>query len=226
MHVFSFDGPGQGESNLRGIGLTASNYEEAARAALDQLLARPEIDPQRIGLYGLSVGSHWAARERRIRALAAPSASFVDKYYLMTQESSRYRQLFADLTQSRTEEELDLVMRAISVEVRIGEIGCPALFVTGKYDPRAPLEQVLRLFERVRAPAELWLLADQHHDGSLTGGPRAAVWDADIHSFVCDWLRERFEGRPLRHPGKVLYLEPGGAGPNSAAVSRRRRWFD
>ena len=41
MHVFSFDGPGQGESNLRGIRLTADNYEEAGSAAIDYLLQRP-----------------------------------------------------------------------------------------------------------------------------------------------------------------------------------------
>src|ERR1019366_7545292 len=45
MHAFSFDGPGQGESNLRGIRLTSDNYEEAASAAIDYLLTRPEIDP-------------------------------------------------------------------------------------------------------------------------------------------------------------------------------------
>ena len=37
MHVLSFDGPGQAESNLRGIRLTADNYEDAASTALDYL---------------------------------------------------------------------------------------------------------------------------------------------------------------------------------------------
>ena len=41
MHAFSFDGPGQGESNLRGIRLTADNYEEAASAAIDYLAQAP-----------------------------------------------------------------------------------------------------------------------------------------------------------------------------------------
>ncbi len=54
MHAFSFDGPGQGESNLRGIRLTANNYEEAASAAIDYLIARPEVDPKKIGVYALS----------------------------------------------------------------------------------------------------------------------------------------------------------------------------
>ena len=69
-------------------------------------------------------------------------------------------------------------------------------------------------------------MSDQHHTGSVTSTPRAAVWEADMHSFVCDWLRERFNGVPLKHAGKVIYLEPSGAGPNAATVNFKRRWFD
>jgi dienelactone hydrolase len=230
MHAFSFDGPGQGESNLRRIRLTADNYEAAASAAIDYLLKRPEIDGDKIGVYALSFGSHWgmriAATEHRIRAVAAPWASFVDKYYLMTEESPRYKQLFAFLTQSATEEALDSVVREMTMEGRMEQITCPTLLVSGEFDPRAPIDEVYRLFDQMKAPAELWLLPDQHHNASVTGGARTAVWEADMHAFVCDWLRERFNGVPVRHPGQVLYLDPSGAGPNSPAVSLKRRWFD
>jgi hypothetical protein len=123
MHAFSFDGPGQGESNLRGIRLTADNYEAAASAAIDHLLKRPEVDPAKVGVYALSFGSHWgmriAATDHRIRACAAPWASFVDKYYLLQEESPRYKQLFAYLTQSTTEQELDDVVRTMNMEGRM-----------------------------------------------------------------------------------------------------------
>ena len=230
MHAFSFDGPGQGESNLRGIRLTADNYEDAASAAIDYLLARPEIDPEKIGVYALSFGSFWgmriAASERRIRAVAAPWASYVNNYYLMTEESPRYKQLFAYLTQSSTEEELDRVVGEMTMEGRIEQITCPTLLVSGEYDPRAPIEEVYRLFDQMKAPAELWLLPDQHHNGSITAKARSAVWEADIHAFACDWLRERCNGVPVRHPGQVLYVEPSGAGPNAASFTLKRRWFD
>ena len=49
---------------------------------------------------------------------------------------------------------------------------------------------------------------------------------ADIHAFVCDWLRERFEGKPVKHAGKTLWVDPAGAGPNAASVTYKRRWFD
>jgi pimeloyl-ACP methyl ester carboxylesterase len=230
MHAFSFDGPGQGESNLRGIRLTADNYEQAASAAIDHLIKRPEIDAKKIGVYALSFGSHWgmriAATEHRIAACAAPWASYVDKHYLLNEESPRYKQLFAFLTQSTTEEELDKVVAGMNMDGLMPQVKCPTLLTTGEYDPRAPLEEVLRLFDLMKAPAELWVMPDQHHNGSVTGGGRAAVWEGDIHAFVCDWLRERFEGKPVKHPGKVLWLDTAGAGPNATKVSYKRRWFD
>jgi dienelactone hydrolase len=230
MHAFSFDGPGQGESNLRGIRLTADNYEEAASAVIDHLLKRPDIDGEKIGVYALSFGSHWGlrigAKDHRIRALAAPWASFVDKYYLLTEESPRYKQLFAYLTQSSTEEELDRVVAAMKMDDLMAQVQCPTLLVTGEYDPRAPVEEVLRLYDLMKAPRELWLLPDQFHNGSVTVKARNAVWEADIHAFACDWLRDRFNGVPLEHDGKVVWLDPSGAGPNATSVTYKRRWFD
>ena len=230
MHAFSFDGPGQGESNLRGIRLTADNYEEAASTAIDYLLTRPEVDPKKIGLYGLSFGSHWAmrtaAKDDRLCAVAAPWASFVDKYHLMSEESPRYKQLFAYLTQSQTEDELDRVVDAMNMDGLMDKITAPTLIVTGEYDPRAPVEEVYRLFDQIKAPAELWVLPDQHHNGSVTQKARSSVWEADIHAFVCDWLRERFEGKPVKHPGKTLWLDPSGMGPSAEKVNYKRRWFD
>jgi dienelactone hydrolase len=230
MHAFSFDGPGQGESNLRGIRLTADNYEAAASAAISYLIQRPEVDPKKIGVYALSFGSYWgmriAATEHRIAAAACPWASFVDKYYLMTEESPRYKQLFAYLTQSSTEEELDKVWEAMTMEGYMEKIRCPTLVVTGEYDPRAPIAEVYRLMDQMKAPYELWALPDQHHNGSITQKARSSVWEADIHAFVCDWLRERFNGQPLKHAGKTLWLEPSGAGPNGPGVVYKRRWFD
>jgi pimeloyl-ACP methyl ester carboxylesterase len=230
MHAFSFDGPGQGESNLRGIRLTADNYEEAASAAIDYLIERPEVDPKKIGVYALSFGSFWgmriAAKEKRLSAVAAPWASFVDNYYLMTEESPRYKQLFAYLTQSESEEALDKVVADMHMEGRMEKITAPTLLVSGEYDPRAPISEVIRLFDQMKAPAELWLLPDQHHNGSITQKARSSVWEADIHAFVCDWLRDRFNGMPVKHPGKVMWIDPAGAGPNAPNVSYRRRWFE
>ncbi|HEY4374049.1 MAG TPA: alpha/beta hydrolase [Burkholderiales bacterium] len=229
MHCFSFDGPGQGESNLRGIKLTSSNYEEAASAAITYLMGRKEVDAKKIGVYALSFGSHWgmriAATDHRIAAVAAPWASFGDKYFLMNEESPRYKQLFAYLTQSQSEAEVDKVVAEMNMEGRMGEIQCPTLIVNGEFDPRAPADEIYRLFDQMKAPAEFWMLPDQHHNGSVSGAGRAVIWQADIHSFATDWLRDRLLGKPVKYPGKVLYLDQA-SGPNGKSPTMKRYWYE
>jgi dienelactone hydrolase len=222
MHVFAFDGPGQAESNLRGIKLTADNYERAASAALDYLVSRPEIDAARIGLYATSFGSFWgmraAAADQRFAAIAAPYVSVCDKYFLMTEEGPRWKQLFGYLTQSTTEAELDATMEAMTMDGYMERIACPALLMVGEYDPRSPLQDVYRLFDQMTAPAELWVFADQHHQVAIGGESPAEI--------CCDWLLDRFQGKPLAHPGQALYLDQNGPGPNSPAAARKRIWYD
>ncbi len=151
MHVFCFDGPGHAESNLRNIKVTADSFEDASSAALDYLVKRPEIDAARVGVYAISFGAFWglrfAAHDRRLRGIAAPAASVCEKYFLMDLESPRWKQLFAYLTQSKTEAELDTVMEAMTLEGHLDKIACPTLFAVGEYDPRGPLDEVCRMFD-------------------------------------------------------------------------------
>jgi dienelactone hydrolase len=222
MHAFSLDGPGQAECNLRGIKLTADNYERAASTALDYLLTRPEIDPKRIGLYANSFGSFWgmraAAADSRYAAIAAPYLSICDKYWLMTEEGPRWKQLFGYLTQSTTEAELDAATDAMTMDGYMEKIASPTLLMVGEYDPRSPIDEVYELFDQLKAPAELWVFADQHHQMTIGG--------ENVADFCMDWLQDRFSGKPLAHPGQVSYVEQNGAGPNAANVSLKRRWWE
>ena len=127
MHAFSFDGPGQAESNMRGIRSDRpTTTSRPPSAALDELAKRPEIDADHIGLYGISFGSFWglrfAAADKRIKAVAAPASSYCDKRILMDLESPRWKQLFAYLTQSETEAELDAVVDAMTLEGYLDKI--------------------------------------------------------------------------------------------------------
>lgn len=83
-----FAGPGQMDTmrfhpTLRFI----PEFERVAAVALDYLLARPETDPERVALMGISFGGYFATRmaahEPRIRALIANSP-IVDLHAYMT----------------------------------------------------------------------------------------------------------------------------------------------
>ena len=144
----------------------------------------------------------------------------------MDLESPRWKQLFAYLTQSSTEAELDAVLSAMTLDGYMARIACPVLLAAGEYDPRSPIDEVYRMFDQLTAPAELWVFADQHHMPSIGGTESAGAPSAPLHGVMCDWLRDRFADKPLRHPGEVLYIEANSAGPNSPTVSRKRAWYE
>src|SRR5688572_15011889 len=73
MATLSFDGPGQGEGEydfaIRG------DYEAPVKAVVDLLEKRSDVDPGRIGLWGVSLGGYYAPRaaayEKRVKACIA-----------------------------------------------------------------------------------------------------------------------------------------------------------
>jgi hypothetical protein len=76
------------------------------------------------------------------------------------------------------------------------------------------------------AHGPLWVFADQHHTAAVGGGDSAVNWATPLHGALCDWLRDRFAGKPLRHQGQVVYIEAHSAGPHSARVARKRQWYE
>ena len=225
FHLFTLDGPGQGHSNMRGIKLTGDNYQPATSAVLDVLVKRPEIDADRIGMLGTGGGSIWGLRviaeDHRIKA-AATSSTYTDPFHLMNVEVPRWKQLFAFLTQSTSEKELDEVMKAMQVSGHMRKIKCPLLMVSGEYDLRDPIDEVYEVFSELKVPGTLWVFADQFHLVKLeTGGT-----DMVHNHMMVDWVKDRLDGKPVPHPGEVLYIEPGGAGPNGPTVKRKRKWYE
>ena len=73
LAVLRFDFRGSGDSGGEFHEMTVSREIDDARAALDFLTARPEVDPARVGVLGLSLGGCVAAclagADERLRAL-------------------------------------------------------------------------------------------------------------------------------------------------------------
>jgi cephalosporin-C deacetylase-like acetyl esterase len=194
------------------------------------LLERPEIDADQVVLFAMSFGSYWgvrfAATDHRLKAAALPWSSVCDKYYLMEEESPRYKQLFSYLTQAKTEDDLDRFVEEMDLLPMAGDLACPVLLSVGEYDPRSPTDEVFDFFDRITAPAELWVYADQHHMASLAPAGGMTSWKRDIYPTSFDWLLDRLNGSEMVNAGEVLYLESTGGGPNGADVRHRRHWFE
>ncbi|MPZ23068.1 MAG: alpha/beta hydrolase [Dehalococcoidia bacterium] len=230
MHILSLDGPGQGESNLRGYKVTENNYEDAVSSVIDYLQTREEVDSDQILMYGMSFGTFWsvrsAAHDDRIKASVHPWASICDKYYLMNEESPRYKQLFSYLTGAGSEEALDAITSKMTLDKQLPNIKNPILLTVGEYDPRSPLQDIYSLFETIKAPKELWVYEDTHHMATLTGGSEAMLWRLDSHSMVLDWLRDRVDGKQIANEGKAVTLRTGMGGPSGATAAAGREWFN
>jgi 2,6-dihydroxypseudooxynicotine hydrolase len=78
MATLLVDGPGQGESEYRFA--IRGDYETAVKAMFDWVAMHRDIDAERTGLWGVSLGGYYAARaaafEKRVRACVSLSGPF------------------------------------------------------------------------------------------------------------------------------------------------------
>lgn len=95
-NVLTFEGPGQGEViRVQKIPFRY-DWEKVVGPVLDYAIQRPDVDPERIGLWGISMGGYLAPRaaafDHRIHALIADSAI----YDMALEQVSQFRQGFPD----------------------------------------------------------------------------------------------------------------------------------
>jgi hypothetical protein len=74
-NAITFDGPGQGAALHRQGLYFRADWEKVITPVVDHLVARPDVDAERIALQGISQGGYWAPRaaafEHRLAALVA-----------------------------------------------------------------------------------------------------------------------------------------------------------
>lgn len=216
MHLMVMDGPGQGTGNLRNIKLTHDNYERGVLAVVSYLQSRPEIDAEGITIYSLSMGSYWgfqvaASGDPRVKAVAGPWASYLDKYYILDTFSPRYKQLFGYLTGAKSEAALDAIVSKMTVAGRESGIKCPVMLTVGEYDARSPTEMIYEFYDKISAPKELWVYEDSYHQTRLFDGDSNR---ADIHMMGMDWLRDAIDGKFKAGYARKVYVRSAGGGPN------------
>ena len=144
--TLAIDGPGQGETEfLRDI---EPAYERPAGAAIDWLQARDDVDGERIGVYGVSLGGYYAVRvaatEPRVRA----TIELAGTYSLASHWDKRSvvsRDAFIKRSGARDEAEARELAKRIDMKGLGPRISRPILILHGKRDPIAPFEGAERL---------------------------------------------------------------------------------
>jgi pimeloyl-ACP methyl ester carboxylesterase len=159
MATVSLDGPGQGESGFE-LDIRP-DYEVAVAALLDALGGRDDVDLDRIGAAGVSMGGYYAPRaaafEPRIKAVAGVSGP-----YDMSANWDNLPSLTRETLQHHTGASSPEEARARAAELNLAGVAerveQPALIVTGKLDRLIPWEDTKRIADEI--PHAEWVLYD------------------------------------------------------------------
>jgi pimeloyl-ACP methyl ester carboxylesterase len=184
------DGPGQGESRRRGIH-GRPDYETAAAAAVDYLLERPDVDPDRIGFIGSSLGGYNAVRvaafEPRVRATAiwAAPPDFSGKSVRLTSAAAgRIGQMAAYLGTDTTDELL-AGLAAMDLHHVAGQVTGPVLMVHGESDQLVPIRWARELFDRFATVDKELVVYPAGQPGCVHCQMDSVVL---AQRDICDWL--------------------------------------
>ncbi|TCK21838.1 alpha/beta hydrolase family protein [Pseudonocardia endophytica] len=187
MATMVVDGPGQGESEFD-LPLTAE-WEEVAEAVLDVLRGRHEVDRARVGVVGVSLGGHYAARTAA-RADGIRAGVSLGGCYSMGESWPHLKHLSRDAFRVRTRSS---DMDAASAEADRFTLasapargGVPFLVVHGERDRLFDTEQAERMAKHFGPDGELTLEPDGNHVLHNIG--------YRIRPAAADWLRARLDG--------------------------------
>ncbi|MGA8297255.1 MAG: alpha/beta hydrolase [Acidimicrobiales bacterium] len=180
--TFAVDGPGQGEAEYA-LSIRP-DWEVPGRAIVDHLVTLPGVDPDRIGIWGVSLGGYYvprvAARDKRVRACIALAGPY-DFGSCWDQLPSLTRDAFEFRSHSMGPDEARDKARALTLEGVAGDVECPLLVVFGKKDRLFGWEGAVRLAKEASGPSELLLLEEGNHgcaNGVYRHRPYAADWMA------------------------------------------------
>jgi 5-aminopentanamidase len=183
LAIIAVDGPGQGEAEYE-LPIEPA-YERVATAVADYLAGRDDIDPARIGGFGVSLGGYYAARaaayEPRIKAtvsLAGPYQWSLDWDTLPPQTRATFQRRSGATTEAQAREKSS----ALTLEDAAARITRPLLVAAGGRDRLVPTYHAERL-AREAPGAELMLDPDGSH--GLTNHA------FESRSKMADWLAAR-----------------------------------
>jgi dienelactone hydrolase len=186
MSFVDVDGPGHG-ATLREKKLYAPpDSERVAKAVIDYLVTRSDVDPDRIGLHGSSMGGYSGPRcataEKRIKAVAVWSGAYnlvddIFDYYPPIQDRLRWLMGARDLREAREK------MKEFTLAGRTDRIDCPLLVGFSHDDRVMDPRGALKLYENaVNSP-----------DRSMIDGVGHGEKRFDRRTYIADWFMKQLK---------------------------------
>jgi dienelactone hydrolase len=210
MAVLALDGPGQYESPLLGIYFSMAAWMATGSAAVNWLTARPEVNPDRIGVSGNSFGSFFgtiaAAHEPRIQAISVSAVCHEPGFHTIFEEASpTFKMRFMYMSGISDEAAFDDFRAHMTWEGHAERIRAPYLCVAGEFDELSPLEHTDRLMQALKGPKRLVVYQDSRHS---VGNVPAANLGPFPPILMADWMASTLDGKTF--PSERWYVEASG----------------
>jgi pimeloyl-ACP methyl ester carboxylesterase len=166
-HLLAFDARHHGASDRDGHA-SMKKFSEDIRAAVDFLTGRPEVDDQRLGVLGLSIGGsaaiHAAAHDTRLRAVVTVGAFAHPREAMLEMGFGKFwlapaMPLVFQFMQWRVGARFD----DLAPERQIIRVPGRVLLIHGERDTVVPVSDAHRLARAAQGHAELWLLSGRGH---------------------------------------------------------------
>jgi dienelactone hydrolase len=201
--VLAIDGPGQGETREAGITCNAENYAEAGKLACDYLVKRADIDAERLGVMGSSMGSYWAPRvvaaEKRFKACAVSGVCMEPgQYAIFNMSSPTFKLNYMYMSGYDDEAAFDAFAKTLTLKGVTAKITCPYLVVAGEDDEHCDMKFVYELMGEIPAPKLLYVFEGERH----------SIRNPGARPLVINWLIDTLLGKPFK--SEIIRVETSG----------------
>jgi esterase/lipase len=199
MHCLAIDTPGIGEALKKHGLVTRPDYEVPVAAAIAYLEGRDDVDRNRIGIIGSSLGGYYVARaaafEPRIRATVAWGAIYDYHRVWMrrinqggTVAAPSFQLMF--ITGTETLEAAVEAIKDFKVEPFGHRISTPFMVAHGADDQQVGMDDAQSMFDAIGSEDKTFLVFDGENGGS-------AHCQFDNHLPAMQCVADRLAGKPV-----------------------------
>jgi dienelactone hydrolase len=214
--ALSIEGPGQGQTRSLGLTVGLDNYERAIETYAAYLSGLPQVDPARIGMFGISMSGYWALRalanpDTSLRAAATFEAVSGDFETIFEAAQPSFKNNYMYMAGYTDEDAFDRDLKArMPLGDLVTRITRPVLMGIAEFDELTPVQNALATYERITAPKEMRVYENDFHP--------LGKYAAEVFAFGAEWVIRALDGE-FDQPGRDqrhFMGDDGGATETSA----------